>query len=325
MKKYSLVLVLFMAQLSLRAQVIEELSPREKKQLTKVTEPITLYKGFLRAGLSANFSVLDKMFDEDGNKTSSESSISGYSLTTIFSLHYGISDRLEVEANLPYASSMNSTSFSYELAGKGEVVTEHTKPKTHGLADAIVMLRYQLLREKENSPAVTFGLGVNLPIGKDEVSDYKNPREFNGAIAKGEWGVFPEIKVRKVMYPFSVELGAGLLKYFGAEKVLIPNTRPVDVVSGSELLITPKVNFLLNEWVSFSNYFDYYLALKDDFDGEDPFGYHNNEYNQWMFRYSPIITFQIKQLRIEQAVFIPLAGRTVTADPTYYFIVQYMF
>ena len=127
------------------------------------------------------------------------------------------------------------------------------------------------------------------------------------------------------MYPFSVELGAGLLKYFGAEKVLIPNTRPVDVVSGSELLITPKVNFLLNEWVSFSNYFDYYLALKDDFDGEDPFGYHNNEYNQWMFRYSPIITFQIKQLRIEQAVFIPLAGRTVTADPTYYFIVQYMF
>jgi hypothetical protein len=324
-RKYQIILMLFLMPGILGAQVIEQLSPEEKKQLTKVTEPITLYKGFLRAGLSASYYGFDKVFDSDGKKTSQESSISGYGLATIFSLHYGITDRLEMETLLPYLMLRNSISYTYEIPFTEEVGTEYFKSKSHGLGDVLTMLRYQVVQDRHSSLSLTVGLGVNVPTGKNEVTEYKNPREFNSALAKGEWGIFPEVKIRKVMYPFSFEFGAGAFKYFGDDKVLQANADPVRVVSGSELVISPKVNFHLNEWVSFSNNFEYYHALKDDFEGEDQFGNHNNEFNQWLFRYSPIITFQVKRLRLEQAVYIPLAGQTVTAEPSYYLIVQYMF
>ena len=325
MKKYLLIGFLFLVHVTLKAQVIEQLSPQERKQLTKVTEPITLYKGLLRAGLSANFMVQDKFFDVDRKKTFYEGNFSGYAMASIFSLQYGITDRLEITASLPYYNLKNSGSYTFEIPYTDEIETQKTIIRSTGLGDIMASLRYQLIQHQGNSPSLTFGFTFHFPTGKNGVTDYKGPRDYDGAISKGEWAISPEFKIRKVSYPFSFEFGAIVTKYFGANKTLLPDTEPVKIISGIEMLIVPQINFHLNEWVSMSHSLDYYLAKKDDFDGEDAFGYHNNQYDQWVVRYYPSITFQVKQLRLEQVVLIPLAGKVFTADPSFYFIAQYTF
>lgn len=325
--KYFLSGLLIMNSVWIFAQVQEQLSPEERKQLTKITEPVTLYKGFLRSRVSAFYYSFDKNFDPDGNRVTYPS-ISGNGLGLFIMAQYGITDRLEVEANMVYQSGSVESSYAYQdpysgNQGTGQYTTNYT-----GMNDLLITARYQLLQDKPGKPAVVLGLSANLPTGKSAVSNFNedgDTRNYNAAIAKGEFGLSPELRIRKILYPFSLEFGAGYSFFFGADKVLQPGGSPQKVVSGSEFLIRPQVNFHLNDWVSISNYVDYYQALKDKFEGEDYFGSHNSEYDQWTIRYYPGITFQVKRLRIEQAVQIPLAGRTVTADPTYFFAIDYIF
>jgi hypothetical protein len=232
---------------------------------------------------------------------------------------------LEIGASLPYYNLKSSSSFTFEIPSTGEIETEKTTIKSIGLGDIYASIRYQLIQHKGNSPSLTFGMSFHVPTGRSGITNYKGPRDYDGGISKGEWAISPEFKIRRVSYPFSFEFGAIVTKYFGANKTLVPDTEPVKVISGIEMLIVPQINFHLNEWVSMSHSLDYYLAMKDDFEGEDRFGYHNNQYDQWTVRYYPSLTFQVKQLRLEQMVLIPLAGKVVTADPSFYFIVQYTF
>jgi hypothetical protein len=43
--------------------------PGDLKQQTVITEPVTLRKGYLRAGIEGAFIIVDKVFDEDGNRS----------------------------------------------------------------------------------------------------------------------------------------------------------------------------------------------------------------------------------------------------------------
>jgi hypothetical protein len=325
MRKYLLILILSLIHFSTIGQVIEQLSPQERKQLTKVTEPITLYKGFLRLGLSNNFSVLDKMFDESGKKVFYNGNISGQVMATIFSVQYGITDRIELETVLPYAIGKVSSTWSYEIPSTGEMESQTSRTNLTGLGDAIAILRYQLIQDKENSPGLTFGVGASLPTGKKDAYDFENSTDFTAPGGKGEIGIYSDVRLRKIMYPFSFEVGAAFTKFMGTERILEQNGEPVKVVSGNEIVVRPQMSFHLNDWVVFTHYVDYYSAGKDDFEGEDKLGSLNNQYNQWTLRYYPGINFQVKNLRLEQVVLVPLAGKVVTADPSFYFIIQYMF
>ena len=50
------------------AQVEEQVLPTDLKQQTIITQPVTLYKGFLRVGFTGTYGVIDRIFTEDGDK-----------------------------------------------------------------------------------------------------------------------------------------------------------------------------------------------------------------------------------------------------------------
>jgi hypothetical protein len=310
--------------LTIQGQVQEQLTPTEKKQLTRVTEPITLYKGFFRARTSIMYFAQDNTFDSDGRKTAYKS-ISGSGVSLFTGLQYGITDRLEVEIALPYQATSVNSKYTYQIPYTGETGTAYGQVKANGFSDLYAGLRYQLLKKNEKGVSAMLGLGTYLPTGKKDVTDYKDPNNYNATVGKGEFGLAPEFRIRKVAYPFSFEFSVGYIKYLGANKLLEPDGDKVKVISGSEFLIRPQINFHLNDWISLTHYIDYYGVGRDDFEGVDTFGAHNNEYDQWAIRYYPGINFQVKQFRLEQAVMIPLKGKTITADPQFFFGVDYVF
>ena len=325
MRKYLLTIITILAAIHGHAQVIEQLSPQEKKQLTVVTEPFTMYKGFLRAGLSTNVMFQDKNFDASGDKINYETNSSNYIQATILSLRYGITDRLELEGTIPMSNGRVSGSYTQEIPGSGVFSEEQIAVKYNGLADAMAILRYTFWQNESKSLGAVVSLGGYIPTGKNRVTNFKNFNEFNAPVAKGEPGLFSEFRIRKIQYPFSIEFGVAYSKFFGAEKQLEPEGESVKVVSGSEFLFRPQVNFHLNDWVVLTHYLDYYRAAKDDYDGVDVFLMHNKEYEQWVMRYYPGISFQVKRLRLEQVVQIPLKGKIFSADPAFYFSAAYIF
>ena len=318
MKKIIIYLLIGGCTLVAHSQVVENMTPQEKKQLTRVTEPITLFKGFLRAGASSQYSPFDKNFDEDGNRRHFEQSVTGHIQILFLNFSYGITDRLELTVNAPITFGQVKATVDYEIPFSGEVGSVQQSTNYAPMGDIFSTLRYQIVKEKPGSPAVVIGLGGIFPTADNGPSNIKDQYNYTVPAGKSEWGTFAELRIRKISYPFSYEFGLAYSHFFGSEKVLRLNGAPVNVTSGPELLIRPQINFHLNSWVSLTHYVDYYRAFKDDFVGVDDFGTHNNEYDQWTIRYYPAINFQIGNVRLEQAVLLPLAGRTFTADPSYF-------
>ena len=115
MRKHLLFIVAIIITTGANSQVMEQLSPQQKKQLTVVTEPFTMYKGFLRAGLSTNVMFQDKNFGASGQKLNYETNSSTFIQATILTLRYGITDRLEVEGMLPLSNGRVSGTYLQEI------------------------------------------------------------------------------------------------------------------------------------------------------------------------------------------------------------------
>src|SRR4030042_412426 len=80
--------------------------PGDLKQKTIITEPATLNKGFLRTEIGAIYSFGDKIFDEE-NKKNYFPVDNGWSKSSTYSLNllFGISNRMEVYASIPFVNS----------------------------------------------------------------------------------------------------------------------------------------------------------------------------------------------------------------------------
>ncbi len=305
------------------AQVQEQLSPTERKQLTKVTEPFTLYRGFLRANIFGSFASLGNAFDQDGNRITSEI-LSGSIIVSSFSIEYGVTDRFEISFFFPYVNSVNRGSVFIQQPGLGIQNVVYAKQKRIGVSDPAFNIRYQLLQDKAGSPSFVLGLGTYLPIGQSEGRNYVSPIAYDSPPAKGEWGIAPTLEIRKILYPISLQLRVSYQHYFGADKVLSPMGEPQRVISGSQFVILPQVNFHLNEWVSVYQQVTYSYTQKDDFEGIDFFGSHSKLIRSALL-YDMGLTFQVKQLRLEQSVSVPLAGRFAPANTSYAISLSYMF
>ena len=68
MKKLTIIYLTFLLTLSAFCQTEKQMIPSDLKQQTVVTEPVTLRKGFLRAGILLNYRVVDKYFTESGER-----------------------------------------------------------------------------------------------------------------------------------------------------------------------------------------------------------------------------------------------------------------
>jgi hypothetical protein len=323
MQKYIPYFLMLFSQSLCLAQVQEQLSPSERKQQTIVTEPITLNKGFIRAGLATWYNVIDKIF-LDSKKQSQPGNIWGSTFSFSIYGQYGISDRLMVEVALPYVRDDIYQSFIYELPmdfNEQYVYPRKWRTRADGIGDVDITLGYQLMKETISRPALAAFVTATLPTGEKNVVDNEDDdlNTFHRPTGQGEFAVNTLVRLRQVKYPFSYSISAAYKYRTESTKVIAVDQPEVKYRNGSLLDISGSFNFHLNDWMAFKNIVDVMTIEKDQLNGEEL------GEKGWLLQYLPGISFQLKRLRFDQGVMIPIKGDNVAADPGYVLIVQYTF
>ena len=308
---YIVIILLFGTAVSF-AQTEEEVLPAERKQLTIITEPFTLYKGFFRAGVALQYSALYKIFDEEGNRVLI-SNASGRSWTSLLILQYGITDRIQVAADLPYQTQDLFLSFRAELPG--EIVQFKLEGSGSGIGDASIGVSYQLLTETITRPSVKVTATGIIPTGE------KNPTELTDfPVGSGHYALDVALSLRKISYPFSYSAFTSYKLNMSGAKQFDFGGPETSFNDGDLLTISAAFNFHMNEWLALTNDFYYFYSFADEENGQVV-----PDTKSWTVQYTPRLSFQIKRLRVNQVIQIPLFGKLSGADPGFILIVQYVF
>lgn len=317
--KYTITLLtLAFLSLIISAQVEQQIIPSDLKQLTAITEPATLMKGFLRTGVLYDHAFFKKVFDDNANKITLPGSALSQSRTLELSVQYGITDRFQANFSLPFRFDFLQQSAIlddplYEL--KTAVIWNQ---KGYGLGDISVGLYSQIIREKDRMPSITARGTFYIPTGRKDITNVTDQRNFDLPTGSGEMKFAVDIQARKIIYPYSFIFITGLDYPFGGNKILEPGGASTSFRSGNIFYLNGGFNFHLNDWLSISNDIMYQYVGREETDGI------KSSYNPWALTYQPYIHFQIRHLRFVQSVIIPLKGKYYTADPHYIFCVQYI-
>jgi len=322
--KYSLILIVlyFGTGLVAMAQTESQIIPTEKKQLTIVTEPSSLYKGFFRAGVVGSYFVVDKYFDNDGNKGYFPESTWARSWSMSLIAQYGVTDRLQFDVMLPYQNEAWYYSQFLTAPGLDTDMDQSWDLRGNGLSDMSMYLRYQLIQEKTNLPSLTGEIGITLPTGRKNPTDIIDDYDYKMPTGTGEASTNFRLLARKIMYPYSFKLYMDYTYSLGGAKLFNSfDTEETSFKSGNRIDFGGSVDILLNEWIALANELNYFTYSSDEIDGvlqdetSPPSG----------FSYEGRLVFQIKQFRIGEAVRLPIVAKNAGADPLYIMILQYVF
>jgi hypothetical protein len=292
------------------------------KQQTVVTEPVTLRKGYLRAGVVLDYRVADRFFNSEGSKeyysTSTYGSHSAYGMT----IQYGISDRLEVDLFTEYLNDLQQTQTSQLETVTNKSVTISTKQKGIGLGDSHLEVRYQVIHEKESKFSMTCRLMLTIPTGEKNPRNIKSENQYDLPVGDGTYALGLNILTRKVVYPYSFSGYISYVNNFNGSRIVdvaIPVEKRFRLGNMFETGLS--CNLHLNEWIVFGNEFNF------NHEGE---GKVENEPSalmpsSWALSYEPSLIFQVHRFRFSESVKIPLKGLNVPADPLYVMTAQLIF
>jgi len=304
------------------AQEEQVINPTELKQLTVVSEPATLYKGFFRAGASVYFSSLGQLFDKDGKRIRLESSFAR-SWDISPTINYGITDRLQSSLSLPYINRVTYVSVRSEVPEDFIYETGTFKGTGSGIGDVTLRFDYQILKPKYNSRFFVATVEADFPTGKSEPeSDTDQP------VGNGYYSMLVALEYTRIFYPFRIELYSGYNINYEAELVTDFQGDPVKYNTGNSFFFNTRFDVMLNEWLSFLNLVSCNFNQVDKINGEEvDYGLLDDfdNTNPYAIIYSPGISFQIKQFRFNQIFFFPVFGKNAGASPGYSLILQYVF
>ncbi|MBL7851544.1 MAG: transporter [Cyclobacteriaceae bacterium] len=303
----------------------EQLLPSEKKQQTVVTEPASLYKGFFRAGVAGYFGTVDKYFDASGNKTYFPGNIWGSTYGISMSALYGITDRFQASVSIPYMGSSASQYVLFQIPS-----TDPTRPdslptvrylrKSSGFGDISVGLKYQIATETASRPAVMVYAEATIPTGEKNPTNVIDARNYTPPVGDGEFKLNVGVGIRKVMYPISYSVFVDYMKKFGGTKIHEPGEAEIPFKSSDFMDVIASFNFHLNDWIAVMNEVSYFYYLNNGTFNNQPV-----DAPTYLLQYTPRVSFQIKRLRLNEGVLIPLAGQTASADISFMLLVQYTF
>ena len=261
------ILLLFSSAISF-GQTEEEMLPAERKQLTIITEPFTLYKGFFRAGIALQYSALYKTFDANGNRVPI-SNASGTTWASQLLLQYGITDRLQVTAALPHLNQDLSLSYRAEAPGLGFFGQQKLEGKGSGLGDIWIGLDYQLVTETVTRPSLKAMLTVTIPTGAANPVETSNDEVFDIPVGSGRYSIDAALSLRKISYPFSY---TGYVSYQmnleGSKQFDLGQSEQV-FKDGNMLTLSGGFNFHMNEWLALTNDVYYFNFATDTVEGQD--------------------------------------------------------
>ena len=300
-------------------QTEQEMLPAERKQLTIITEPFTLYKGFFRAGLSFQYSALYKTFDANGKRVP-VSNASGTTWASQILLQYGITDRFQITAALPYLNQDLSLSYRAEAPGLNFFGQQKLEGEGSGLSDIWLGLDYQLLTETITRPSLKAMLTVTIPSGEKNPVETSADEVFDIPVGSGYYSIDAAISLRKISYPYLYSAYVSYKMNLEGSKQFEQGQPEQTFKDGNMATVSGAFGFHMNEWLALINDVYYFYFATDQVDGQDV-----EDSDSWTVHYTPRLSFQIKRLRVNQAVQIPLFGNTAGADPGFILVVQYVF
>lgn len=157
-----------------QAQREEDAQRREQEKALVVREHAPLFerKFTLDAGFSysyydrrqlalSGFLALDAIFLGSINLDQTKASVGTFELSG----RYGLSDRLSIEASLPYV--YRDSRFVSGGAGGASSVVSEVRMRSQGVGDASVAAYYQWVKESQRWPDIVTSLRVRAPTGRD--------------------------------------------------------------------------------------------------------------------------------------------------------------
>jgi hypothetical protein len=322
MKKLFIIYLYISCSATAYCQTEKQLVPADLKQQTIVTEPVTLRKGFFRAGVLINYRVVDKYFNNSGKKeyylTSSWGSKSAYNLT----MQYGINDRLEIDLMSEYMNTRQESQNTEIVAGTNTSQVSITKQKGLGIGDSYLTLKYQILPETKYKVSLTGGLSLTIPTGEKNPTNIKNANQYDLPVGDGTFATGINILARTTVYPYSFTCFFSYLNNFAGTKIINAG----DLIErkfrfGNLLQGGLSANLHLNEWIVMANEINYY----HEGDGKIDNIVSKSMPASWAASYEPSLIFQVKRFRLGESVKVPLKGKNVPADPLYVIMIQYVF
>lgn len=319
--KISIILILLPAAISL-AQTENILVPTDLKQQTIVTEPATLRKGFLRTGIVTSYSYADKIFDADKKKNYLFESAWVDTWNFTFLAMYGITDRLMVEAWIPYMSENWNYSQLHYSPATDEIIDNSWALEARGLSDVSILASYQLLTEEGGRPSLLTALSLTIPTGEKNPTNIESASEYDLPTGYGAFAVEFDLKARKINYPYSYSAFLFYTYNLPGSKIMYPtDTQETDFTWGNNIQLGGSFNFHLNEWIAVANELNYFFSGK----GEQENVPSEDLYTKWAVSYEARLVFQIKRARMGQAIRLPIKGKNASADPLFLIIAQYTF
>jgi len=317
-----IILLLVIVQSTSYAQTEKQIVPADLKQQTLVTEPATLRKGFLRAGVLLNYRVADRFFNETGAKeyyiSSTWNSKASYNLT----LQYGLTDRLQLDLSAEYLNIRKESQSTDNVSLTTTSTEISSEQKGLGLGDTHFSVNYQIIPETRYKVSMTGKLQLTIPTGEKNPTDVISVNEYDLPVGDGTFALSTGLMVRSIVYPYSF---TGYIHYtynFKGTKIIdLTDAKETDFRFGNLIEAGMSANLHLNEWIVMANEFNFYHEgkgrINDLLSSRLP--------SSWAASYQPNLIFQVKRFRLGESVKIPLKGRNVPADPLYVVMIQYVF
>jgi hypothetical protein len=321
-RKTRIILQLLILALPIYCQTENQLVPVDLKQQTIVTEPVTLRKGFLRAGILLNYRVADKYFNDSGNKEyyvgSTWSSKSAYNLT----LQYGLTDRFQIDISAEYLNIQKQSKSTELVAATNTTRIVVSEQKGLGLGDTHLAFNYQLLPETGYKISLTGGMKITLPTGKKNPTNIISVNQYDLPVGDGAYALAANLFARSIVYPYSFTGHLGYSYNFSGTKIINPGDNSESKFrSGNMTEAGLSANIHLNEWIVLANELNFYHKGAGKIDNVDT----PRIPASWAFSYQPNLVFQVKRFRLGESVKIPIKGKNVPADPLLVIMIQYLF
>jgi len=143
-----------------KALVVQEHAPLFERKFTFETGLSYSYYDRRQLALSG-FLALDAIFLGTINLDQTKASV----FTNDYAIRYGITDRINLEANIPYV--YRDSKFISGGAGGGSTEISEVKASASGIGDASMAAYYQLVKESARWPDLVTSLRVRAPTGRD--------------------------------------------------------------------------------------------------------------------------------------------------------------
>ena len=241
-----------------KALVIREHAPLFERRFT--LDVGGSYSYYDRRALTlSGFLALDAIFLGTINLDQSKASIGTFDVTG----RWGLTDRLSIEANLPYV--VRDTRFVSGGAGGAANTVSEVHVRSHGVGDASAAVYYQLVKEAARRPDIVASLRVRGPSGRDpfglkliqadgDNTNLNVPEEL--PTGTGVWSATANVSLLRTYDPVILfgNLGYTYSRPQGFDDIspIVGTVAPADVALGHILQLSGGVAIALNDRAAMS-------------------------------------------------------------------------